>query len=175
MDWWLETYWRSCGVTVITTPFRYYKWLRLQWESVDVSVVRGWPVACSALSHNLSQLKDRRFETLWRPCCVTVITLLQNAISYYKRLPLKWESVEVCFVISQDMLLNKQSSDWWLETSRRSNGVTVITTPFRYYRWLRLQWESADIFFAISKGILLNNNQAAECLKHREAQVVSLL
>ena len=30
-DRWLETPWRSCGVTVITTPFRYYKWLRLQW------------------------------------------------------------------------------------------------------------------------------------------------
>ena len=43
------------------------------------------------------------------------------------------------------MLLNKQSSDWWLETSWRSCGVTVITTPFRYYKWLRLQWESVDV------------------------------
>ena len=30
----------SCGVTVITTSFRYYKRLRLQWESVDVSLVQ---------------------------------------------------------------------------------------------------------------------------------------
>ena len=43
------------------------------------------------------------------------------------------------------MLLNKQSSDWWLETSRRSCGVTVITTPFRYYKWLRLQWQSVEV------------------------------
>ena len=84
------------------------------------------------------------------------------------------ENVEDCFVITQDMLLNKLSSDWWLETSRRSCGITVMTTPFRYYRWLSLQWESADISFAISKGILLNNSQAAECLKRCDAQVVSL-
>ena len=50
-----------------------------------------------------------------------------------------------CSAISQGMLLNKQSNDWWLETSRRSCGVTVITTPFRYYKWLRLQWESVDV------------------------------
>ena len=43
------------------------------------------------------------------------------------------------------MLLNKQSSDWWLETSWRSCGVTVITTPLRYYKWLRLQWESVEV------------------------------
>ena len=55
------------------------------------------------------------------------------------------DSVEVCFVISQDMLLNKQSSDWWLETSWRSCGVTVKTTPFQYYKWLRLQWESVGV------------------------------
>ena len=53
--------------------------------------------------------------------------------------------MEVCFVISQDILLNKQSSDWWLETSWRSCGVTVITTPFRYYKWLRFQWESVEV------------------------------
>ena len=35
-DRWLET----CGVIVITKSFRYYKWLRLQWESVDVSLVQ---------------------------------------------------------------------------------------------------------------------------------------
>ena len=45
---------------------------------------------------------------------------------------------------------------------------------FRYYKWLRLQWESADVSFAMGKGILLNNSQAAECLKRREAQFVSL-
>ena len=55
------------------------------------------------------------------------------------------ESVKVCFAISQGMLLNEQSSEWWLETSRRSCGVTVITTAFRYYKWLRLQWESVDV------------------------------
>ena len=43
------------------------------------------------------------------------------------------------------MLLNEQSSDWWLETSWRSCGVTVITTPFRYHKWLRLQWESVEV------------------------------
>ena len=53
--------------------------------------------------------------------------------------------MEVCFVISQDMLLNKQSSDWWLETSWCSCGGTVITTPFRYYKWLRLHWESVEL------------------------------
>ena len=31
-----------------------------------------------------------------------------------------------------------------------------------------------DVSFGISKGILLNNRQAAECLKRRDAQVVSL-
>ena len=64
---------------------------------------------------------------------------------YYKWLHLQWESVEVCFVISQDMLLNKQSSDWWLETSWRSCGVTVINTAFQYYKWLRLQWDSMEV------------------------------
>ena len=39
-DWWLETPWRSCGVTEITTPFRYHKWLRLRWDSVEVSLVQ---------------------------------------------------------------------------------------------------------------------------------------
>ena len=29
-DW--KTSWRWCGITAITTPFRYYKWLCLQWE-----------------------------------------------------------------------------------------------------------------------------------------------
>ena len=50
-----------------------------------------------------------------------------------------------CSAISQGMLLNEQSSNWGLETSCRSCGVTVITTPFRYYKWLRLQWESVDV------------------------------
>ena len=36
----IGTFWRSVGITVITTPFRYYKWLRLQWESVDISLVQ---------------------------------------------------------------------------------------------------------------------------------------
>ena len=43
------------------------------------------------------------------------------------------------------MLLNKQSNDWWLETSWRSRGDTVITTQFRCYKWLRLQWESVEV------------------------------
>ena len=43
------------------------------------------------------------------------------------------------------MLLNEQSSDWWLESSWRSCGVIVITAPFRYYKWLRLQWEGVDV------------------------------
>ena len=47
--------------------------------------------------------------------------------------------------ISQGMLLKEQSSNWWLETSWRSSGVTVITTPFRYCKWLCLQWESVDV------------------------------
>ena len=33
---------------------------------------------------------------------------------------------------------------------------------------------NVDVSFAISKGILLNNSQVAECLKRRDAQVVSL-
>ena len=37
--------------------------------------------ACSALSHYMNKLKGRWFETSWRPCCVTVKTMLQNAIS----------------------------------------------------------------------------------------------
>ena len=93
--------------------------------------------------------RPRWFETSWGPCCVTVITKLQNAISVLQMITSPIRECGVCFVISQDMLLNNQSIDWW---SRRSCGVTVITTPFRYYRWLRLQWESADVFFAISKG-----------------------
>ena len=51
----------------------------------------------------------------------------------------------VSSAISQGLLLNKQSKDWWLETSWRSCGVTVITTPFRYHKWLRLQWESVEV------------------------------
>ena len=43
------------------------------------------------------------------------------------------------------MLLNKQSNDWWLETSWRSRGDTVITTQFRCYKYLRLQWESVEV------------------------------
>ena len=50
----------------------------------------------------------------------------------------------VSSAICQGMLLNEQSSDWWLKTSWRSCGVTVIT-PFRYYKWLRLQWESVEV------------------------------
>ena len=43
-DGWLGTSWRSVGITVITTPFRYYKWLHLQSEIVDVSLVQV--IAC---------------------------------------------------------------------------------------------------------------------------------
>ena len=91
------------------------------------------------------QVEGRWFETSWRPCCVTVKQSYKTRFRYYKWLNIQWESVEVCFVISQDILLNKQSSDRWLETSWRSCGVTVITTPFRYYKWLRLQWESVEV------------------------------
>ena len=100
---------------------------------------------CSALSHYLNKLKGRWFETSWRPCYVTVKQSYKTRFRYYKWINIQWESVEVCFVISQDMLLNKQSSDWWLETSWRSCGVTVITTPFRYDKWLCLQWESVEV------------------------------
>ena len=134
-DWWLETSWRSCGVTVIT-PFRYYRFRYNDYVSSERVWMshwfRWWLVACSALSHYLNQLKDRWFETSCRSCCVTVITMLQNVISVLHMITSPM-SVEFSFVISQVMLLNKQSSDWWLEISRRSCGVTVITTPFRYY------------------------------------------
>ena len=43
------------------------------------------------------------------------------------------------------MLLNKQSNDWWLETSWRSCGVTVITTQFRCQKWFRLQLKSVGV------------------------------
>ena len=100
---------------------------------------RWWLAACSALSHYLNKLKGRWFETSWRPCCY------KTRFWYYTWLHLQWESVDVCFVISQDMLLNKQSNDWWLETSWRSCGVTVITTQFRCYNWLHLQWERGEV------------------------------
>ena len=81
-DWWFETPWRSCGVTVITTPFRYYKWLRLQWESVDVSLVQV--MACRLFDTKpLTEPVER--PVIWnvmtamlRPCnnnaVITVIT-----------------------------------------------------------------------------------------------------
>ena len=47
-------------------------------------------------------------------------------------------------LLSRGMLLNEQSNDWWLETSWRSCGVTVITTPFRYYKWLRIAGTSRE-------------------------------
>ena len=172
--WLLETSWRSCGVTVITTPFRYYKWLRLQWESVDVSLVQV--MACRLFGAKPLP-EPVEGPVIWN---VMVAMLRQCSNNATKRDfgitndYISNERLEVCFVISQNMLLNKQSSDWWLGTPRRSCGVTVITTPFRYCRWLRLHWKSADVSFAISKGILLNNSQAAECLKRRDAQVVSL-
>ena len=72
----MKLMWRHCNnnaisiLQMITSPVRVWMshWFR-------------WFVACSALSHYLNQLKDRWFETSWRPCCVTVITMLQNAIS----------------------------------------------------------------------------------------------
>ena len=48
------------------------------------------------------------------------------------------------------MLLNEHSNDWWLETSWRSCGVTVITTPLRYYNWLRLQWFCISFWIPLS-------------------------
>ena len=100
--------------------------------------------ACSALSHYLNKLKGRRFETSWRPCYVTVKTMLQKAISILQMIKSPVRECGISSAISQGMLLNKQSCDWWLETWR-SYGVTVITTPFRYYKWLRLQWESVEV------------------------------
>ena len=64
------------------------------------------------------------------------------------------------------MLLNKQSSDWWLKTSWLSCGVTVIITQFRYYKWLRLQWESTDVSCATSKGILWLCRCKNNAIKH---------
>ena len=46
-NWWLKTPWHSYGVTV-TTQFRFYKWLRLQRESVEVSLVQV--MACRLFS-----------------------------------------------------------------------------------------------------------------------------
>ena len=71
-------------------------------------------------------------------------TMLQNAISILQMIDPHWESVGVSSAISQGMLLNKQSSDWWFETSWRSCGV-IVTTPFRYYKWLSLQWDSVEV------------------------------
>ena len=97
---------------------------------------RWWLVACSALTHYLNQLKDRWFETSWRPCCITNNNATKRDFGITNDYIPKWESVVVCFVINRDMLLNKQSSDWWLETSWRSCGVTVIKTPFRYHSYV---------------------------------------
>ena len=113
--------------------------------SDNEKLVDGRRHACSALHHYLNTLKERWFETSRWSCCVTVIMVQKTRFRYYKWLHLEIECVEICFAISQGMLLNKQSIDWWLETSWCSCGVTVITTAFRYYKWLRLQWESADV------------------------------
>ena len=101
--------------------------------------------AYSTLSHYLNKLKGQWFETSWLPCCVNVKTVLQNAISVLQMIKSPVRDRGVSSANIQGMMLNEQSSDWWLETSRRSCGVTVITTPFRYYKWLRLQWESVEV------------------------------
>ena len=157
-------YWQGCK-----TWFPYYKWLCLQWESVDVSfaffqdtrVARDltlneahveslWWQCCKtrfwyyklfrpqlkcldisfALSHGklLSKLSSGWwFGKPWRSCGVTVMTMLQNAFLVLQMICLQLESVDVSFAISQDMPFNKQSSGWGFDTSWRSCGVTVIT------------------------------------------------
>ena len=102
-NWWLETSWSSCGVTVIATSFRYYKWIRLQGESVDVSLVQvmarrlfgakplpgpvegpvrefGYFFWCSS-GDGVEQIVDRNLICdLWRSSGVAVKTILQNEI-----------------------------------------------------------------------------------------------
>ena len=106
---------------------------------------RWWLVACSVLSHYLNQLKDRQFKTSRRPCCVTVITMLHNAISVLQMItsPMRESGGLLCY--KPGHAIEQTVEDWWLETSWRSCGVTVITTQFRCCKWLRPQWGSEEV------------------------------
>ena len=122
--WWFGKPWRSCGVTGMTMlqkAILVLQMIYIQLESVDVSF---------AISQDMPLNKQSSgwgFDTSWRSCGVTGMTMLQNAILVLQMICIQLESVDVSFAISQDMPLNKQSSGWGFDTSWRSCGVTAIT------------------------------------------------
>ena len=66
------------------------------------------------------------FETSWRSC-VTVITMLQNAISVFQMATSPFKEIRCFFGLSQDTLLSKLSSGRWFRAPWRSCGITVNT------------------------------------------------
>ena len=56
-----------------------------------------------------------------------MLSLCKTRFEYYKWLCLQWESADVSFVFSQNMPLDKPTSDWGFETTWHSCAVIVIT------------------------------------------------
>ena len=79
--------------------------------------------SCSALSHYLNKLKGRWFETSWRPCCVTVKTML----------PLRWRHNDYDSVSNHQphgCLLNRLFGHRSKKTSKlRVTGLCAGNSP----------------------------------------------
>ena len=83
-----------------------------------------------ALSHGmlLSKLSNGRwFRTPWGSCGVTVLTMLQNAISVLQMISSAIKVFGYFFALNPGMLLSKLSSGRWFGTSWRPCRVTVMT------------------------------------------------
>ena len=74
---WFERSWRSCGVNVSTMLQRPVSVLQMTTSPVRERI---W-FLCYKTGHAVEkQSNDRWFGTPWRSCCVTLMTMLQNAI-----------------------------------------------------------------------------------------------
>ena len=67
------------------------------------------------------------FDTSWRSCGITGITMLDNAISVSQRFRPQLHCLVISFALSHDMLFSKLSSERWFWTPWRSCRVTAMT------------------------------------------------
>ena len=106
--WWFATSWRSCGVTVMIMPQNAISILQMITSPVRECGCFLCYKQCRLLN---KQSKGWGFETSWRSGCVTVITMLQNAISVLQMIISPIREFR-CVFWSQSEQIVKRSEIW---------------------------------------------------------------
>ena len=79
---------------------------------------RWWLVACSVLSYYLNQLKDRWFEMSWRPCCITVITMVRSAISVLLMITSSMRVRRFALLLARTSYWKKPRASWFVQIAK---------------------------------------------------------